>query len=51
MWKIGALLQCVSNDDDNAEEDMDYDYEGFAFSQEDIICSLKYKPAIPGRFN
>jgi len=37
-----------ADDDDDNDEDMDDDYEGFAFFQEDIMCSLQDKPGIPG---
>ena len=36
-----------ADDDDDNDEDMDDDYEGFAFFQEDIMCSLQDKSGIP----
>ena len=34
-------------DSDNDDEDTDENFEGFAFLQKDVMCSLQDKPGIP----
>jgi len=36
-----------SSTDDEESESVDDNYEGFAFLQKDILCSIGYKPEIP----